>query len=315
VTRATCIAAASVALIGAGCLEPADFKGKKNPDFHVIGHRGAPNVAAENTIAAMEAALLQGANAVEIDLCVTADGEVVLWHDLDPEDTVAQARRAGIEGLLYIPVVPEDGSPHRRRVDELTLADFIATHGYAQSGDTPDPAAPIATLADFLAWLAASTGIDAVYYDVKVDVAAQAARILELASVVPLHTQAYFLSTRRDVVDSMIAARDELAAGPGTTDPERARIVWDFESAGGLEGAEDVGLRDVTTGLTVTRGEAELLDEIEVVLEARQKGRVDSVVVWTIDDRQLLGILLYYGVDGVMTNEPGELFDLWQKTL
>ena len=305
--RAPCIAAA-LALLGAGCLEPADFKGKKNPDFHVIGHRGAPNAAAENTIAAMDAAAVAGANAVEIDLCVTADGQIVLWHDLDPEDTVAQARRAGIEGLLYVPVVPEEGSPHRRRVDELTLASFLATHGYARSGDTPDPGAPIATLADFLAWLDASAAIDAVYYDVKVDVPAQAAQILEQAAVVPMRTQAFFLSTRRDIVDAMIAARE--ASGH-----DRARIVWDFESAGALEGAEQLALRDVTTGLTVTRGEAELLDELEVMLEARQKGRIDSVVVWTIDDRQLLGVLLYYGVDGVMTNEPGDLFELWQKTL
>ena len=313
-TRAPCIAAA-LALLCAGCLEPADFKGKKNPDFHVIGHRGAPNVAAENTIASMEAASAQGANAVEIDLCVTADGAIVLWHDLDPDDTVAQARRAGIEGLLYVPVVPDAASPDRRRIDELTLADFLATHGYARSGEMPDPAAPIATLADFLAWLDASDGIDAVYYDVKVDVPAQAARIVELASIVPMRTQAYFLSARRDIATAMIAARDELAAAPGTTGHERARVVWDFEGGGGLEGAEELGLRDVTTGLTVTRGEAELLDELELVLEARQKGRIDSVVVWTIDDPQLLGVLLYYGVDGVMTNEPGALFDLWQKTL
>lgn len=289
----------------AGCLEPADFKGKANMRFHVIGHRGAPNAAAENTIASMQAAVAAGANAVEIDLAVTADGVIVLWHDVDPDDTIAVARQAGVEGLLYAPVVPPDGSPHHRRVDQLLLADFLATHGYARSGSTPDPAAPIATLADFVAWLAIEPALDAVYFDVKVDVPAQAAQIVtEVASLAPRSVATFFLSPRREIVEAMVGV------GAPT-----ARIVWDFESAGALEGTEALGLRDITTGLTVARSESELLDELETLLEARNKNRVDSVVVWTIDDRMLQGILLYYGVDGIMTNEPAQLFELWQRTL
>jgi hypothetical protein len=38
-------------------------------------------------------------------------------------------------------------------------------------------------------------------------------------------------------------------------------------------------------------------------------------VVWTIDDRMQHGILLYYGVDGIMTNDPATLFAIWQETL
>ncbi len=49
----------------------------------IIGHRGAGGVAPENTRAAIEQAILAGAQWVEIDVQETADGEVVVIHDSD----------------------------------------------------------------------------------------------------------------------------------------------------------------------------------------------------------------------------------------
>lgn len=47
----------------------------------VIAHRGASAYAPENTPAACAIALLQGADAIELDVRATADGELVLLHD------------------------------------------------------------------------------------------------------------------------------------------------------------------------------------------------------------------------------------------
>jgi glycerophosphoryl diester phosphodiesterase len=47
----------------------------------ISAHRGADNVAPENTIPALEQAIELGADYVEIDVRLTADGEVVLMHD------------------------------------------------------------------------------------------------------------------------------------------------------------------------------------------------------------------------------------------
>ena len=299
----------------AGCLAPKDFKGKKNPDFHVIGHRGAPQVAAENTIASMRAAAEAGANAVEIDLVQTADGQVVLWHDLDPDDPVAEARQIGLEGLLYLPSVPEEGSPDRRRVDELTLEELRATHGYTRTrGGEPDPEAPIATWEELVEWLRGEPRILALYVDVKVDQPDQARAITRVvqastASGGRLGTvEVFFLSPRRAIVEAMLAELEAV----GERD---MAVMWDFEEEGALRGAEELGLAHVSTGLTVSRTEDGFLDEVEGLLEARQDRRIDSVVVWTIDRRMQLGILLYYGVDGIMTNEPALLADMWQRTL
>jgi glycerophosphoryl diester phosphodiesterase len=47
----------------------------------VIGHRGAPRVAPENTVAAFRAAADLGADGVELDVRRTADGRLAVVHD------------------------------------------------------------------------------------------------------------------------------------------------------------------------------------------------------------------------------------------
>ncbi len=54
-----------------------------NDDVIVIAHRGAAGDAPENTLAAVELALEQGTDMVEIDVQESADGEVVVIHDSD----------------------------------------------------------------------------------------------------------------------------------------------------------------------------------------------------------------------------------------
>ena len=60
----------------------------------VIGHRGAPTEAPENTLAAFRKALEIGAVAVELDVRLTADDHLVIMHD----DTVN--RTTGGTGLV-----------------------------------------------------------------------------------------------------------------------------------------------------------------------------------------------------------------------
>jgi glycerophosphoryl diester phosphodiesterase len=47
----------------------------------IFGHRGASAHAPENTLAAFELAIQQGADAIELDAKFTADGQVVVIHD------------------------------------------------------------------------------------------------------------------------------------------------------------------------------------------------------------------------------------------
>ena len=50
-------------------------------DLEIIGHRGFSLIAPENTLVALNAALEQGANSLEFDVQVSADGIPVMFHD------------------------------------------------------------------------------------------------------------------------------------------------------------------------------------------------------------------------------------------
>ncbi|HSO35195.1 MAG TPA: glycerophosphodiester phosphodiesterase, partial [Labilithrix sp.] len=56
-------------------------------DFLVIGHRGAPNEELENSIAGFARARDLGADGVELDVQITADGRLVVMHDLTLDRT------------------------------------------------------------------------------------------------------------------------------------------------------------------------------------------------------------------------------------
>ncbi len=53
----------------------------------IIGHRGASGDAPENTLGAFELALQLGADGIELDVRLTADGQVVVIHDATVERT------------------------------------------------------------------------------------------------------------------------------------------------------------------------------------------------------------------------------------
>ena len=68
-------------------------------DFLIIGHRGAPHQACENTLASFETALQLGANALELDVSMSSDRKLVLWHDWVP-DITNELRPTGMCRLL-----------------------------------------------------------------------------------------------------------------------------------------------------------------------------------------------------------------------
>jgi len=100
----------------------------------VIGHRGAPLAAPENSLASFLAAQKLGADAVELDLRITADGVIVIFHDAH------LGRMTNGEGPLFARTLAELQSlrlvePHtgaRGYGDECipTLEELLqATHG------------------------------------------------------------------------------------------------------------------------------------------------------------------------------------------
>lgn len=57
------------------------FRPPSDYPFGIVCHRGANSIAPENTLPALECALAAGFDFIELDLHITADGEIVVIHD------------------------------------------------------------------------------------------------------------------------------------------------------------------------------------------------------------------------------------------
>jgi glycerophosphoryl diester phosphodiesterase len=66
---------------------------------YVLGHRGARHAAPENTLAAFELALREGADGVELDVRLDGSGRVIVLHDVRLERVSSGSERRAAETL------------------------------------------------------------------------------------------------------------------------------------------------------------------------------------------------------------------------
>jgi glycerophosphoryl diester phosphodiesterase len=137
--------------------------------FLTCGHRGSPVNEPENTIPSLERALSEGANALEVDICVTKDKEVILWHDWNPNELVALIRENGLEPeVKYKPNFPARFSGFRNKTSELTLQDFRKHFNYTKKGESEPVGAHIPTFEELIQWIADKEKVKYVFLDMKV---------------------------------------------------------------------------------------------------------------------------------------------------
>src|SRR5436190_21170650 len=88
-----------------------------------VAHRGSPRQALENTLPSFEAALGNGADAIELDVHVSADGVVVVHHD--PAANGQEIARSTWSALAKLDL--GSGARIPRLVDVLRLVGARAT--------------------------------------------------------------------------------------------------------------------------------------------------------------------------------------------
>lgn len=251
-----------------------------DPGPMLFGHRGASGELPENTIPAFERALEQGASAIETDVHLSRDGEVVVFHD-DALDRTTDAT-GPIAALTY------------EQIQELD-----AGYGFSDGTGTPHRGRgfQIPRLADvFRAFPSTHFNIE-----IKVDDERLIEAVLDLVA---------------DRADRTLVAA---ATDPCMKRLRAALATRSFEPAMGASLGDVVGYVQAALGrgdrpahpmaLQIPPAfSGQPLVTPELISFAHDHGV--HVHVWTINDPAEMRRLLDLGVDGVMSDFPGTLVEV-----
>jgi glycerophosphoryl diester phosphodiesterase len=235
----------------------------------VVAHRGASASEAENTLAAFERAISAGADAIELDVRLTADGHPVVMHDPRVDRTTDG------HGLLR----------------DLTLAEVKRLRIMTSDGD----AAEVPTLAEALTCCLGRVAVDIELKNIPGEadfepdgqgVAEATVRAVEEAGGVGSALVSSFNPWALGRVRQLAPA---IATGL-LTDRE-------VEAAAGLAFARESGFAWI---LPFVRR----LTEVGPAFVAEAHGAGISVGTWISDDPAEVVALFRAGVDAVATNDP-----------
>ncbi len=298
-----------------------DLIGQANPTIRplIVGHRGLPTRHPENTLPSIRAALDAGADAVEIDITVTKDDRVVLWHDHEPGGVVASIREAGLEGGMgFKPHVPPAGHPARRPVHELNLVSLRENYGYsARDGDilTNDRVdAQIPTIEEVARLARERPELKKIVLDVKLpadrpDVQRRFARELKrgleanglVDRVTLMHTDAGVVrNLKRELGDRYAITHDVeiVSLAPSAGDYSAVRSAERLGNRVASVGRPRIGIGGYDTYLDVLRRDRARLDAT---------GSGTDLLAWTINDELEMREIMAIGVDGILTDDPALL--------
>jgi glycerophosphoryl diester phosphodiesterase len=233
----------------------------------VVGHRGAPTVAPENTIASFLAAFEAEADAVELDVHLTSDNELVVIHDDTADRTT-------------------DGTG---RIEDMSLEEVKALDaGSWFSGRFAGTKVP--TLAEVFDALPADA-------PVLIEIKSQTIQTNGVEK-----TLAAFVA-ERDLYDriAVISFNPISLARVKMADK---RIPTGLLYGPGLPSFLSQGWAIPVVLPDAVHPELSMVDEAYL---QRAHGRGHRVNVWTVDDEDEMWRLVGLGVDGVTTNRPDVL--------
>lgn len=292
--------------------------------FLIVGHRGAAAYEVENTIPSFEKALNRyGANSLEIDICMTRDPQVVVWHDWEPDTLVAIARQLGLEpDVMCKPLTPDDDK--RRPVHELTLEELRDNYGYSMKKGNPGKLdAHIPTLREFFQWAGGEEKLRCLFLDVKTPSNRKAlvpVMMKEIKSLLDEFKPAYtvvFLTPEEEILVAMKDAAEDLNYSYDTGLP--LFLVLDPADFGCVQKAifyensyASIGRPPIFQLGPWTSYRRTVAHDVELkkAHNASPGKPVKGVIAWTINDPKEMKCLIGMGVDGILTDKPDQLRDL-----
>ena len=242
-----------------------------------FAHRGGSALAPENTLVAFEKGLSYGADALELDVHPTRDGEIVVFHD----DTLDRTT---------------DGSG---RVSGFTLDDlrqFDAGYRFTPDAGATYPFRGQGVMIPTLAEVYDRFSTARVNIEIKEDLSGveeQLWRVIQAAHAEDRSLVACFLAAPllrfRTVSQGRVATSGSMPEIRAFVLAAYARVTRLLRPA-----YDALQVPEAYRGISVVTP--------TTVRAAHQLGL--AVHVWTVDDRASMERLLGYGVDGLMSDQP-----------
>ena len=254
------------------------------PDFVVIAHRGGRALGPEHTLKTFRRALDVGVDVLEIDVHLSADGELVLQHNRTVDRTT-------------------DGSG---RVDSLTLVQLQALDaGYHWQGDGQGH--PFRGMGYRIPALAEVFGA---FPDqrmlIEIKPRDPRAAVALCASLRESHMQdrVTVASFHTDIQEAFRAACPEVLTSPASGE----MVAFELLHLLRLDGfyAPDFELFQVPERV----GPLTLVDE-RFLAVARERNL--PVQVWTVNEEEDMERLIDLGVDGIVTDHPVRLLNILRQ--
>lgn len=306
-------------LLGPTYPQREEHLGRDRP-FLIFGHRGSPCVLPENTLTSFDLALEEGANALELDLCITKDGQVVCWHDWTPHQTTFFARWLEFEPhVKYYPLLPSD-KEYWVPVCDLPLDDFRRVYGYKEKRSDKRTDDPIPTFREFMAWASTQTRLRALSLDLKIpnersdlvhpfmrainEVIAEYGEGLEIMIEV---TEAGVLKNVLEENHGYDISFDTEASPGFVLFPDTFSSVQRANDYG-LSAAVPLRPRPITVAPWTTY--RRLIDHEQALRRSaagQQRESVRYLIAATINSPKEMECLIRMGVDGIQTDLPAEL--------
>jgi glycerophosphoryl diester phosphodiesterase len=259
--------------------------GAASPKPLIIAHRGSSSAVAEHTVAAYRRAIAEGADALECDVRLSADGELVCLHDRTLE------RTGGSNGIVSAMTLAE-----------LRAVDWGAWKHPSDSDRDPESAA-LVTLRE-LVELALDAGRE-IGLAVETKHPSRAGGRVEHAVAELL--KEYGLAGGRGPGD--VWAR--MMSFSGMAVRRMASLCPDLPLVLLVSAQQPLPLRRprLAAGAGAAGLDLALVRERpSVVAERHDAG--NEVWVWTVDDEADMRLCLSLGVEGLITNRPAAALDL-----
>ncbi len=297
--------------------------------FLVTGHRGSPVFEPENTFSSFERAVNEGANSLEVDVCITKDLEVVLWHDWDPDSTNALLREGGFEPYVkYKPHPPSLGSKYRKKISELTLSEFREHFTYKERHNQAQvvyPAKP--KLSEFFGWCIEQTRISYIFLDIKtpdeekdsvIPIVEEIRRLMNkfdpaFKIVMETDQKKVFRMIRNKYPDMSISLDIEPRAGlilvPRQYSTVKKAIKYGNKTAVALR-PRKITIANWTTYRRIMKYDARLKSLFN---ERHPEKKVERLIAATVNKYEELECLVKLGVDGIQSDFPHRLKEIAER--